>query len=62
MQSELTAPTKVTFIISVVLALIGVVVHYANIAIAIPGVTHSGFVILLLGYLVLAAGNVVRGM
>jgi hypothetical protein len=60
MLLELTAPKNVTFIISVALAVIAAVLHYANIP--IPGVTHSGFVILLLGYLVLLAGNVFRGV
>jgi hypothetical protein len=54
-----TPPTNLTFIISLVVALIALVVHYAN----IPNpITHSGFVILLLSYLVLLAGVLVRGM
>jgi len=49
----------VTFIISVVLAVIAAVIHYAG----IPNpITYSGFVILLLGYLVLLAGNVIRAL
>jgi hypothetical protein len=59
MSFQLTAPTMVTFIISVVLAVIAAVIHYAN----IPNpITHSGFVILLLGYLVLLGGNLLRGV
>ena len=59
MSFELTAPTMVTFIISVVLAVIAAVIHYAK----IPNpITHSGFVILLLGYLVLLGGNLLRGV
>jgi hypothetical protein len=59
MPFELTQPTMVTFIISVVLAVIAAVIHYAG----IPNpITYSGFVILLLGYLVLLAGNVIRAL
>jgi hypothetical protein len=60
MQFKLTAPTKVTFIISVVLAVAAVVIHFANIA--LPIFPTHGFVILLLGYLVLLAGNVLSGL
>ncbi len=45
--------------ISVAVAVIAVIIHYANVA--IPYV-HSGFVILLIGYLVLLAGNVLEGV
>ena len=60
MQFQLTAPTKVTFIISVVLAVVAVVVRFANIE--LPVFPTHGFVILLLGYLVLLAGNVLSGV
>jgi hypothetical protein len=60
MPLELSAPKNVTFIVSVVLALVAVVVHFAKVD--LPILPTQGFVILLLGYLVLAAGNVVRGM
>jgi hypothetical protein len=57
---RLTPPTQVTFYISVVIAAIAVILHYAHIP--IPHVTHSNFVTLLIGYLVLVAGNVLEGM
>jgi hypothetical protein len=58
MPFELTPPRQATFIISVVLAVVATVIHYAG----IPNpITYSGFVILLLGYLVLLAGNLIRG-
>jgi hypothetical protein len=57
---ELSAPKNVTFIVLVVLALVAVVVHFANVDLPIS--PSQGFMILLLGYLVLAAGNVVRGL
>jgi len=49
----------ITFIISAIVAVIAVVIHYANIA--IPHV-HSGFVMLLVAYLILVAGNVLGGV
>ena len=60
MQFELTPPTKVTFIISVVLAVVAVVVRFANIE--LPVLPTHGFLILLLGYLVLLVGNMLRGV
>jgi hypothetical protein len=42
-----------------VIALIAVIIHFAHVR--IPHV-HSGFVILLVGYLVLVGGNVLRGV
>jgi hypothetical protein len=59
MPFGLTPPTKVTFFISVLLAAAAIIIHYAQLS--IPHV-HSGFVILLLGYFVLLAGNLFRGM
>jgi hypothetical protein len=60
MPLELSAPKNVTFIVSVVLAVVAVVVRFANIE--LPVFPTHGFVILLLGYLVLAAGNVLRNV
>jgi hypothetical protein len=57
---ELTPPTQVTFIISVVIAAIAVILHYANIA--IPTVTQTNFFTLLIAYLVLLAGNLFEGV
>jgi hypothetical protein len=56
---RLTPPRHVTFFISIAVAIIAVIIHYANFD--IPHV-HSGFVILLIGYLVLVAGNVLDGV
>jgi len=68
MPLELSAPKMITFIVSVVLAVVAVVVHFANIDLPILP-THGfailpthGFAILLLGYLVLAAGNLLRNV
>jgi hypothetical protein len=57
MQFELSAPKVITFIVSAVLALLAAVVHWAHIEVPF---TRTGFSILLLGYLVLAAGNLLR--
>jgi hypothetical protein len=46
MPLELSAPKNVTFIVSVVLALVAVVVHFANVDLPIS--PTQGFVILLL--------------
>jgi hypothetical protein len=56
---RLSPPKHVTFFISIAVAVIAVIIHYANID--IPHV-HTGFVILLIGYLVLVAGNVLDGV
>jgi hypothetical protein len=56
---RLTPPKHVTLFISVAVAVIAVIIHYAGVD--IPHV-HSGFVILLIGYLVLLAGNVLEGV
>ena len=60
MPFQLTLPAQATFSVSVVIAVIAVVLHYANIA--IPHVTQSNFVTLLVGYLVLVAGNLFKGV
>ena len=59
MQLDLSAPKVVTFSIAVVIALIASIIHYAHLS--VPYVT-TGFTILLVGFLVLAAGNVFRGL
>jgi len=59
MQFELSAPKVITFIVSAVLALLAAVVHWTNIEVPF---TRTGFSILLLGYLVLAVGNLVRNV
>jgi hypothetical protein len=56
---RLTPPKHVTFFISIAVAIIAVTIHYGHVD--IPHV-HSGFVILLIGYLVLLAGNVLEGV
>ena len=57
---ELSAPRTITFIISAVIALIAAVLHYGHVS--VPYLAHSGFTLLLVGYLVLAAGNLLRNV
>jgi hypothetical protein len=59
MALDLSAPKVVTFSVAVVIALLAAIIHYAHIS--VPYVT-TGFTVLLVGFLVLAAGNVLRGL
>jgi len=59
MQLDLSAPKVITFSIAVVVALIASIIHYAHLT--VPHV-HSGFTLLFVGFLVLAAGNLLRGL
>lgn len=56
----LTPPTRLTFIISIVLVILALLVHYAHVS--IPVVRDHVFETLLIGYLVLLAGNLFRGV
>ena len=58
-QLDLSAPKVITFSIAVVIALIASIIHYAHLS--VPYVT-TGFTILFFGFLILAAGNVFRGL
>jgi hypothetical protein len=53
----LTQPKQVTLLVSLILVIFACLVHWLHIAV-IP--LETGFVILLLGYVVLLAGNVFR--
>ena len=59
MPLDLSAPKVITFSAAVVIALIAAIIHYAHLSVP---VVHSGFTLLLIGFLVLAAGNVLRGL
>jgi uncharacterized membrane protein len=56
---ELSASKTITFVISFIVAVVAVPIHYAHVA--IPHV-ESGFVILLVAYLILVAGNALSGV
>jgi hypothetical protein len=58
----LTPPKQLTFLISVVLAVAAVVVRYlVYTGVEMPVFPTGGFLLLLLGYLVLLAGNMFEG-
>ena len=58
---RLTPPRQLTFLVSVLLAIAGVVVGFMNlVGIGVP--SPAGFLLLVGAYLVLLAGNVVEGM
>jgi hypothetical protein len=50
----------VTFIVSVILLIMALLVHYAHVS--IPVVSAHVFETLLIGYLVLLVGNLFRGL
>jgi hypothetical protein len=56
---ELTPPKQITLLISVLVAIFAALVHWGVIPVT---QLHSGFTVLLIGYLILLAGNVVRGI
>jgi hypothetical protein len=57
---ELSAPRTITFVISAIIALVAAVIHYAHLT--VPYIAHSGFTLLFVGYLILAAGNLLRNV
>ena len=56
---QLSAPRNITFIISAIIAIAAAIIHYGHIA--VPQL-HSGFTLLLVGYAILAIGNLVRNI
>ena len=60
MPFRLTPPTQLTLLVSVVLAVLAAILHYAHIELPIVG-THT-FGLHLLGYLALLAGNLIDGI
>jgi small-conductance mechanosensitive channel len=58
---ELTPPTFVVFVISVILALVAVLVHYGHVAVPIVGSAHV-FEVLLAGYVVMLIGVLFKGV
>jgi hypothetical protein len=55
----LTPPSRAVFFLSVLLALLAVLVRYAHVS--IPVVSAYTFETLLIGFLLLLAGNIFRG-
>lgn len=54
---NLTPPTTVVFIVSVILAALAIIGKFA----AIPFITENGFWVAIVAYVLLAAGNLFRG-
>jgi hypothetical protein len=62
MPFRLTPPSQLTFLISVAVTIIAVVVRFlAYMDVEMPIFPTGGFVLLLIGYLVLLAGNLFEG-
>ena len=57
---NLSAPTLPVFVISVILAVVALLVHYAGVS--IPYASKHVFEVLLVGYAVLFAGNILKGL
>jgi hypothetical protein len=55
---NLTPPTTVVFIVSLILAALAVIGKFA----AIPFITDNGFWVAIVAYVVLAVGNLFRGL
>ena len=55
---DLSPPTTVVFVVSVILAALAIVGHF----VAIPFFTDNGFWVAVIAYIVLAVGNVARGL
>ncbi len=55
---KLSAPTQIVFLISVVLTILAVVATF----VAIPVVSANAFWVAIVAYLVLLAGNVLKGV
>ncbi len=57
----LTPPSLVIFVISLILAVLGILVHYAHVAVPIIGASHVVDV-LALAYVILMIGVLFRGI
>ena len=60
MPFQISAPTQLTLLISVVLAILALVFRFSGFE--IPAAINHPFGTLLLGYFVLLAGNVLKGV
>jgi hypothetical protein len=58
---ELTPPSFIVFIISIVLALVAVLIHYAHVSIPIVGSAHV-FDVLMAAYVVMLIGVLFKGV
>lgn len=53
-----SAPHKITWIIGILAGILGIVGHFANVQI----LTEHNYTLLLVGFIVLAAGTTIRGI
>jgi hypothetical protein len=60
MPFQLTPPAQITLLISVVLAILALILRFSGVEIPVVG-THP-FATLMIGYLVLLAGNLFEGI
>jgi hypothetical protein len=58
LEMNLTPPTTAVFVISLILALLAVIGHF----VAIPFMSEKGFWVAVIAYVVLAVGNLARGL
>ena len=58
---ELTPPSFIVFVISVVLALLAVLVHYAHVSLPVIGAANV-FDVLMIAYVVMLVGVLFRGI
>lgn len=57
---RLTAPTAIVFFLSLLLAVLALIAYFGGIA--IPVIGGNTFISLLVAYVILVLGNVIRGM
>ena len=57
---KLSAPTLPIFLVSVILAVIALLVHYAGVS--IPWASRHAFDVLTIAYVALFAGNIFKGV
>jgi hypothetical protein len=57
---NLSAPTLPVFLVSVIVAVVALLAHYAGVS--IPWVSKHAFDALAIGYVVLLAGNIFKGI
>jgi hypothetical protein len=58
---ELTPPSFIVFVISVILALLAVLIHYAHVSIPVIGAAHV-FDVLIVAYVVMLVGVLFKGI
>lgn len=53
-----SAPQKITWIIGLLCGILGIIGHYAN----VPVITEHNYILLLVGFIALAAGTTFKGI